>query len=354
VHGEGTVFEIPYVSGSYANAPTTLITFDGTDGGSPIGDLLLDPAGDLFGVTSNGGADGEGTVFEIDKTGGLYASTPTTLVSFDVTDGAAPEADLIADAAGDLFRTARYGGTNGGTVGDGTVFEIARTGGVYASTPTTLANFDGDDGEQPHAGLTADAAGNLFGTTEFGGPGGFGSVFELSNTGFVICFLPGARIATQAGEVAVEHLAVGDMVTTLHGRQRRIVWIGEGCVLVTRGRRTAATPVIVRKGALARNVPHRDLRVTKAHALYIDDALIPVEFLVNHRSILWDDRAREVKLYHIELETHDVLLANGAPVESYRDGGNRWLFRNADSGSGLPPQQPCAPVLTGGPIVDAA
>jgi len=65
--------------------------------------------------------------------------------------------------------------------------------------------------------------------------------------------------------------------------------------------------------------------------------LIPVEFLVNHRSIFWDDNAQEVELYHIELETHDVLVANGAPAESYRDDGNRWLFRNANSGWGLPP-----------------
>ena len=80
-------------------------------------------------------------------------------------------------------------------------------------------------------------------------------------------------------------------------------------MLATRGRRSAATPVIVRKGALAHNVPHDDLRVTKAHALYIDDVLIPVEFLVNHHTILWDDRAQEVEIYHVELETHDVLLA---------------------------------------------
>jgi hypothetical protein len=86
----------------------------------------------------------------------------------------------------------------------------------------------------------------------------------------------------------------------------------------------------------------------------LDDVLIPVEFLVNHRSIEWNDRAQEVELYHIELDTHDVLIANGAPAESYRDDGNRWLFQNADSGWELPPQTPCAPVLTGGPIVDAA
>jgi len=125
-------------------------------------------------------------------------------------------------------------------------------------------------------------------------------------------------------------------------------------VLATRGRRSTATPVIVRKGALADNVPHHDLRVTKGHAVYLDDVLIPIEFLVNHRSILWDDRAQEVELYHLELDSHDVLLANGAPAESYRDDGNRWLFRNANSGWDMPPQEPCAPVLTGGPIVDAA
>jgi hypothetical protein len=63
--------------------------------------------------------------------------------------------------------------------------------------------------------------------------------------------------------------------------------------------------------------------------------------------------AQDVEIYHVELESHDVLIANGAPAESYRDDGNRWLFANANSGWGLPPQQPCAPVLTGGRLVDA-
>ena len=93
--------------------------------------------------------------------------------------------------------------------------------------------------------------------------------------------------------------------------------------------------------------------MTKGHALFVDGVLIPVEFLVNHRSILWDDRAQEVSVYHVELETHDVLVANGAAAESYRDDGNRWLFQNANSGWDLPAQTPCAPVLTGGPVVDA-
>jgi hypothetical protein len=167
-----------------------------------------------------------------------------------------------------------------------------------------------------------------------------------------VCFCAGTRIATPCGEVPVEQIAAGDLVMTASGVARAIVWVGTGRVLATRGRRGPATPVIVRKGALADNVPNRDLRVTKGHSLYLDGALIPVEFLVNHRSILWDDRAQEVELYHLELASHDVLLANGAPAESYRDDGNRWLFRNANSGWGLAPQEACAPVLTGGPAVD--
>ena len=168
----------------------------------------------------------------------------------------------------------------------------------------------------------------------------------------VPCFLHGTLIRTDRGEVAVESLRIGDHVVTHTGRNAPITWIGIGRAFVTPARRSAATPVIVRKGALADNVPHHDLRLTKGHALFIDDVLVPVEFLVNHRSIIWDDHAREVAFFHIELGTHDVLLANGAPTESYRDDGNRWLFRNANSGWDQPPKPACAPVLTGGKIVD--
>jgi hypothetical protein len=170
----------------------------------------------------------------------------------------------------------------------------------------------------------------------------------------VVCFCIGTLIETPSGEIPVERLSVGDIVMTAHNGPRPVRWIGHGKVLATRGRRTAATPVIVRRGALADNVPNRDLHVTKAHGLYIDSVLIPVEFLVNHKTILWDDRAREVEIYHVELDSHDVLLANGAPAESFRDDGNRWLFHNARSGGDRPPQAPYAPVLTGGPVVDAA
>jgi hypothetical protein len=170
------------------------------------------------------------------------------------------------------------------------------------------------------------------------------------------CFLAGTHILTERGEVPVEALSVGDRVITLAGTAQPIVWIGHGRERIRRGRRCAATPVLVRKGALADNVPHRDLRITKGHSLLLDGVLVPVEFLINHRSILWDDFAQTVTFYHVELGSHDVVIAEGAAAESYRDDGNRWLFQNANSLRALPkppPKPPYAPVLTGGKLVDA-
>ncbi len=137
----------------------------------------MDASGDLFGTTYDGGyllstydggADGDGTVFELVNNGsGSY--TFTTLTNFNGTDGYGPQG-LIIDAAGDLFGMTQQGGLygQGGTVyeaGYGTVFEVPHSGGSYASTPTTLVNFNLGAGEYPVGGLIANAAGDLFGTS---------------------------------------------------------------------------------------------------------------------------------------------------------------------------------------------
>jgi hypothetical protein len=249
----------------------------------------------------------------------------------------------------------------------GSADDLSGTFDAAASSPFTLNGFDAFSGlaaGEADAGLSialdTDSTGSFTDTVTLTPTGSNASGFSAAlpeetltvEADVVLCFLAGTHIATPTGNTPVERLSIGDTVITHRGESRPITWIGEGRVLATRGRRTAATPVIVRKGALADNVPHSDLHVTKGHSFYLDGVLIPVEFLVNHRSILWDDHAQEVHLYHVELASHDVLLANGAPAESYRDDGNRWLFRNANSGWDLPAQAPCAPILTGGPIVD--
>ncbi len=172
-YGYGTAFEIVKTSRGYASAPTTLVSFDNTNGSAPIAGLIADANGNLFGTTLEGGAYGYGTVFEIVKTSSGYASTPTTLVSFDNTDGSSPEAGLIADANGNLFGTTAFGGASLA----GTAFEIAKTKRGFASTPTTLVSFDYTNAAFPYAGLIGDANGNLFGTTR--GAYEFGTAFEI-------------------------------------------------------------------------------------------------------------------------------------------------------------------------------
>ena len=169
---DGTVFELVKGASGYA-APVTLGSFTGANGVNPLGSLLADAAGNLFGTTEAGGTNGDGTVFEVVKTASGY-DAPVTIASFDGTDGASLYGSLIADAAGDLFGTTAQGGANG----YGTVFELVKGVSGFGA-PVTLASFTGDNGAYPYGSLTIDAAGDLFGTTGTGGVSGYGTVFEL-------------------------------------------------------------------------------------------------------------------------------------------------------------------------------
>lgn len=165
------------------------------------------------------------------------------------------------------------------------------------------------------------------------------------------CFCRGTRILTEKGEVAVEQLRVGDSVVTTRGAARPVRWIGIGHILVTRSNRETTAPIIVRANAIADGVPRRDLRLTEGHALFLDDVLIPVEQLLNDYTILHDERYGLVEFFHVELDDHDVLVAEGASAESYRDTGNGALFENARDPD-APKPLPCAPILNGGPVVN--
>ena len=169
--GDGTVFEIARGS----NAITTLAIFSPNQGYQPDGDVALDSSGNLFGTTSVGGAYSYGTVFEV----ALGSDTITTLASFNQTNGDNPNGVTI-DSHGDLFGTTQYGGSS--SVGN--IFELAEGSSVI----TSLVDFDTLSGAgglkfygtTPRAGLTLDASGNLYGTTDGGGGYGYGTVFELS------------------------------------------------------------------------------------------------------------------------------------------------------------------------------
>ncbi|MGD0461182.1 MAG: choice-of-anchor tandem repeat GloVer-containing protein [Tepidisphaeraceae bacterium] len=175
-NGYGEVFSVPAAGG----APTVLASFNGANGTVPYAGLILS-GNTLYGTTYQGGPNsgglldhgyGGGTVFSVPITGG----TPTVLANFNGTDGNAPTSGLLLSGS-TLYGTTELGGPD--TDDGGTVFSLPITGGA----PTVLAVFNGANGGEPAWGdLVMDANGNLYGTTMFGGGGGYavGTVFELS------------------------------------------------------------------------------------------------------------------------------------------------------------------------------
>ena len=137
----------------------------------------------------------------------------------------------------------------------------------------------------------------------------------------VPCFLRGTRILTADGNRKVEDLSTGDLLPTVFGELRPIQWIGRYPYKRSDNSKPwvkDALPVRIARSALGPNVPRCDLYVTKGHAVFIDNILVPVGSLINGTTIAlydaneWD----ELEFFHIKLESHDVIYAEGAPCET--------------------------------------
>jgi hypothetical protein len=149
------------------------------------------------------------------------------------------------------------------------------------------------------------------------------------------CFTAGTRISTDRGMVLVEALRVGQQVVVVRPGGTRAVqsvrWIGHRSIDLTRHANPQhAMPIRIRADAFADGEPVRDLLVSPDHAIYVGGILIPARLLQNGVSIVREDRLRTVRYFHVELDRHDILLAEGLPAESYLDTGNRGVFENAD------------------------
>ncbi len=179
----------------------------------------------------------------------------------------------------------------------------------------------------------------------------------------VACFAQGTRIATPRGEVAVEDLAVGDTVLTSEGASRPIIWIGHRTIAGRNHPRPfEANPVRIAAGAFGAGKPARDLYLSPGHAVCVDvggQVLIPASALINGISIVQVEVAK-VTYCHIELESHDILVAEGLPAESYLEMSNRRFFLEAgavalhaspDACASLHPDF-CRPFHVGGPLVE--
>ena len=202
---------------------------------------------------------------------------------------------------------------------------------------------------------------------------GSGSIFAPTVNGTIFtttdlnvnpnpCFVTGTRIVTTRGAVAVEALAVGDRVVTASGGQRPITWIGHRDLdLSNHLNPEMARPLRVTAGALGYHVPVRDLVVSPDHAFWIDGVLVQAKDLVDGALIKPDLSMRQLTYWHVELDAHDVLLAEGAPAESYLDTGHRGYFDNGETSVTLHPAvmqerrvaSSCAPLVVDGPHLAA-
>ena len=150
-----------------------------------------------------------------------------------------------------------------------------------------------------------------------------------------MCYVAGTRLLTPNGEVAIEQLAPGDMVVTVvDGEQieRRVKWIGRRQIDVTsHPHPDRILPVRIERGAFGDGVPHRDLCVSPDHAIFVDGLLVCARQLVNRSTIRQEIGWKTVEYFHVELDEHGILLAEGLVAESYVDTGNRGFFGNSDA-----------------------
>jgi len=138
------------------------------------------------------------------------------------------------------------------------------------------------------------------------------------------CFLRGTNIRTAVGERKVEELAIGDLLPTMFGGPRPIQWIARYPFRKSDPSKPwvkAVRPVRVAPSALGQGVPHADLYLTDWHSLFVDGVLIPVGSLINGTTITLDDASdlAELEYFNIKLASHDVIYAEGAPVETLLD-----------------------------------
>ena len=348
------------LAGSTLSADGTGTFEIGGHGHGARGQIVIDAGSSLTGAgVVSGAVDNFGA---IDATGGTLKFTSN--MQGGGTIGIAAGATL--ELGGVVFNTAQFQGQGTLLLDQGSAFlgtlQVATSGGTVdiASEVVTSATITGGSLVTTLAGggvMSLKVSGAVSGlkvSTITDGHGGTDVVIP--------CFAAGTRIRTTRGEVPVEALAAGDRVATASGGTRPVRWVGRRTLDCARHPRPwDVRPVRVRAGAFAPGRPARDLLLSPDHALLIGGVLIPVRYLINGATIA-QEHAREVTYCHVELDAHDVLLAEGLPAESFLDTGNRAAFANGSDAVMLHPEfagartaaAGCAKLVLAGPKVAAA
>jgi hypothetical protein len=347
--------------GVVINVAAGTVINQGSIGGADLGvDLLaggtLTNAGTITGAGGTAVSFGAGNDLLILEQGYAFGGVVTAT-------GTGNTLELLGDAAAPVsVAYNNLGITNFGTVAFAAGAGNTATLGISdtAALPQTIAGFVGTHDVIDLTTLSdaSNDASYKFNTTNdvLTVTGDNGSVqLQLDNetyTGFTVyndgsngtdvqpvCFWAGTRIATPTGEVPVETLKKGDPVLTLQGETKPIMWIGRQTVSRRFADPLRVLPIRIRAGALAENVPSRDLLVSPDHALLVDGVLIQAGALVNGVSVVRETRTPEIyTYYHIELAHHSLILAENAPAETFVDNVERMAFDNWGEHLALYPQ----------------
>jgi hypothetical protein len=284
-----------------------------------------------------------------------YSQSQVTKVTLTVADtGPMPNNEFYLDGAGQtLTRTAANGLLANASDPDAVTI-VAQEKAAPAHGSVSVA-ADGSFSYTPTAGFTG--TDNFTFTVSDG---------VITNTGTatvqVACFAHGTHIATPHGETRVEDLCVGDSVCAHFATEARIAWIGRRRVNCRKHPRPADVwPVIVAPGAFGPGRPARDLFLSPDHAIFVNGVLIPIKLLIDGVAVRRCP-VDEIVYFHVALDTHDVLLADGLPCESFLDTGDRAGFDNGGAAIDLHPNfaarlwdaSGCAPLIVAGPHLDAA
>jgi hypothetical protein len=219
--------------------------------------------------------------------------------------------------------------SNGAIIYDNTIFPNAVSGGEYGGNNGSVDGID-------VYGLELSVGGTEFNLFEQNGA--FQLVTE-DNTGDeqtitlvstdAPCFCAGTLIRTPNGETNVEALRIGDLVLTLEGRATPVRWIGVRAVTPRFADPLRTLPIRIKGGALGNGLPVRDLLVSPDHAMYLDGVLVQAGALVNGISIVREaNMPATFTYYHIETTEHSLILAEGAPAETFIDNVDRMAFDN--------------------------
>ncbi len=304
------------------------------------GGLLVDNGGSIISTTIADAGMAPGG--EVIVSGAAHASDITVQNggTVDEYDGMV---DTVTIAAGGLMNY-DGGSATGINVLNGGTFTINPTSGnLTASNVQLRAGGTVAVGFNPAAAsVTSATAGNV---ETFNFTSGVrhatvsvelqaGETLNLSETGAdyeitVACFYPGTRLATAGGGIAVEDITPGTMLRTAAGALLPVRWLGRSEVSTRFADPLRVLPIRIKAGALAEGMPARDLLLSPDHALCLDDILVQAAALVNGTTILRETNVPECFTYfHVELDRHELLLAEGAPAESFVDHIDRMNFAN--------------------------